>query len=99
MKNLESEIISRLRWPLMVLVILIHSDIVFVFDFQNMGGIINASENYRVYGFIRYFLCDVIGRTAVPLFFSYLVICFFVLLTNFRGVFIRRNLNPGLKRS
>lgn len=78
MKNLESEIISRLRWPLMVLVILIHSDIVFVFDFQNMGGVINASENYRVYGFIRYFLCDVIGRTAVPLFFfisGYLFFC------------------------
>lgn len=68
MKSIESEIISRLRWPLMALVVLIHSDVVQVVDYK-WGGQILAPEVYPIYGFIRYFLCDVVGRIAVPVFF------------------------------
>lgn len=97
MKNIESEIISRLRLPLMFLVVLIHSDIVFVFDFQNFGGIINASENYRVYGFIRYFLCDVIGRPAVPLFFFISGYLFFRSTDEFSWNIYKKKIESRLK--
>lgn len=42
MKSIESEIISRLRWPLMALVVLIHSDVVQVVDYK-WGGANNSA--------------------------------------------------------
>lgn len=70
MKSIESNIISRIRWPLMTLVVLIHSEINEVTDYSDgLGGVISAPDVYTLYGFVRYYLCDVVGRVAVPLFF------------------------------
>ena len=67
MKTIESEIINRLRLPLMLLVVLLHSNVKNVLNY--MGGVIDASNVYTLYGFLSYFFTGVLGRVAVPLFF------------------------------
>lgn len=38
MKSIESEIISRLRWPLMAMVVLLHSSVKQATDYHTGGG-------------------------------------------------------------
>lgn len=67
MKSVESEIISRLRWPLMVLVVMLHSSVYQAVDCHR--GVIQVPEVYHAFGFVSYFMCSVFGRVAVPLFY------------------------------
>lgn len=89
MKTIESEIINRLRLPLMLLVVLLHSNIKNVLNYKS-GGIIDASNVYTLYGFISYFFTGVLGRVAVPLFFLISGYLFFRWANSLDGVFIKR---------
>ena len=64
-KNLQSKVITLLRFPLSVFVVLIHSS----FSSFMIGGETLVVETYPVYYNISYLFSDIIGWIAVPLFF------------------------------
>lgn len=64
--TLESQIISFLRFPLCIGVILIHSD----FSHTIIQGVKCINEvNFPIYTNISYLISEILARTAVPLFF------------------------------
>ena len=64
--SLQSKVISFLRFPLIVGVVMIHSDPGAV----NIGGTqIFDIDNFKIYEYTRYFVSEILARIAVPLFF------------------------------
>lgn len=65
-EKLQSQVISFLRFPLIVAVVFIHSnpgDVVF----NGQSAVVNY--NLSVYEGIRYFVSEIVARVAVPVFF------------------------------
>lgn len=63
--KLQLDIITSIKFPLMVGVILIHSTLS---DIVVAGNLIDV-ESYKVYNVLSYILSDLYGRLCVPLFF------------------------------
>ena len=66
LEKLQSQVISFLRFPLIVAVVFIHSipeDVVF----NGLSAIVNY--NLSIYEGVRYFVSEVVARIAVPIFF------------------------------
>lgn len=78
-KNLQSKVITLLRFPLSVFVVLIHSS----FSSFMIGGETLAVEAYPIYYNISYIFSDIIGWIAVPLFFFISGYLFFYGIENF----------------
>lgn len=77
--KLQSQVISCLRFPLIVAVVLIHSkpgDLVF-------NGTPAFDQEFPIYESVRYFLSDIVCRIAVPAFFFISGFLFFFKTDNF----------------
>lgn len=77
--RLQSQVISCLRFPLIVAVVLIHSkpgDLVF-------NGTPAFDQEFPIYESVRYFLSDIVCRIAVPAFFFISGFLFFFKADNF----------------
>lgn len=79
-ENLQSKVITLLRFPLSVFVVLIHSSFS---SFMIGGGKTLAVEAYPIYYNISYIFSDIIGWIAVPLFFFISGYLFFYGIENF----------------
>ena len=77
--KLQSQVISCLRFPLIVAVVLIHSkpgDLVF-------NGTPAFDQEFPIYESVRYFLSDIVCRIAVPalnriIFYIFLIIKLYI---------------------
>ena len=86
--NLESKVISFLRFPLIVAVVFIHSNPASII----IGGInISLGNSFYIYENLRYFISDILASVAVPLFFSFQVFFFIGVLMVLISRFISRN--------
>lgn len=66
MEKSQTEILSALRFPLIVGVVLIHSRIT---DVITQNGIVSISgDNYPFYAFLSVLISNVFSRVSVPLF-------------------------------
>ncbi len=74
----ELDVITWLRFPLMVAVVCIHAHI-------GEYSIINAEHSYSLIGGVQYFFSQIIARTAVPLFFMFSGYLFFYKVETFDG--------------
>lgn len=65
-EKLQSQVISFVRFPLIVAVVFIHSN---PGDTVINGECIYTPNSYLVYEYFRYFISEILARIAVPLFF------------------------------
>lgn len=83
--QLQSSVISFLRFPLIVAVVLIHS--------RNMGGIpLVDSNDIDTYTYVNFLISEIIAKVAVPLFFFISGFLFF------KGVFNAGSYKRKLKK-
>lgn len=78
--SLMSQTMDYLRFPLIIGVIFIHA--------FTLGEINSTPENYRGYYYLSQLFSQVLGRLAVPLFFSSLAICSFLKWRAFHHLYI-----------